>query len=329
MTFTFASRLVIDQEALQEATRAQSVEDNDELIGVSPERIAVLAQAAAMETTREDVVSAGTALIQGELEQLGARGMQNLLDGAASGFINRKKEFGLVEEAPHGSHLENHARNGAEGSNKNTDLLTIGLFGKVFADVGGLIKDVISGDTKGAACKFGAIAGGLFGGAAGLPAGPLGMSAGYTAGSIAFEEGCRAANDLESERLKSANKVAQTYAKYSYVVSEHKAHGFYTENPLNEHLTGENFLAGSRDYDLRMEILRNYDPTRDPSEENAGNGYQRIIEDLNVIQNMELFHDGTSTGSFVEQGTVRLDQSDLAGFMGSNGGTSTGGDQLI
>ncbi|MDC3010696.1 hypothetical protein OAZ24_00475 [Synechococcus sp. AH-736-G21] len=329
ITFTFASRPVIDQEALQEATRAQFFDNNDELIEVPPERLAALAEVAATASTREDLVSAGHTLIQGELEQLGARGMQNLLDGVASGSKNVEKEFGLVEEAPHGSYLENHARNGAEASNKNSDLLTFALFGKVFADVGGLVMDVITGDTKAAACKFGAIAGGFAGGFAGTPLGLLGVNFGYTAGSIAFEEGCRAANDLESERLKSASKIGQTHAKYSHAVSEHKANGFYTENPMNEHLTEDNFLAGTRDYDLRMEVLRNYDPTRDPSEENAGNGYQRIIEDVGVIQSMGFFHGGTSTGAFQEQGSLRLDQLDFSGFLGSHGGTSTGGGQLI
>lgn len=262
--------------------------------------------------------------------------MQSVLLGVEAGPANVEEEFGIVEVAPHGSRLEQHAQNGAEGSNKNTDLLALGLFGKVFADAGGLVMDVITGDTKGATCKFGALAGGFFGGFAGIPGGPWGMSGGYTAGSIAFEEVCRAANNLESERLKSTNKLAETYAKYnpqaddySSSIAQQKANAFYTENPLNEHLTGENFLSGTRDYDLRMEALRNYDPTRDPSEENASNGYQRIIEDLNVVQSMDLFHGGTSTGAFTEKGTVRLDQADFAGFLGSNDGTSTGGDQLI
>merc|ERR1711939_1125883 len=105
MTFTFATRPVIDQEALQEATRAQFVDNNDELIGVSPERLAALAEVAATASTREDLVSAGYALIQGELEQLGDRGMQNLLDGIASGPIDVEKEFGLVDEAPHGKKI--------------------------------------------------------------------------------------------------------------------------------------------------------------------------------------------------------------------------------
>ena len=142
MTFTFASRPALDQEALQEATRAQFFDNNDELIEVPPERLAALAEVAATASTREDLVSAGHTLIQGELEQLGARGMQNLLDGVASGSINVEKEFGLVEEAPHGSYLENHARNGAVGSNKN-DVLAKALFGKIFTDVGGLIADIL------------------------------------------------------------------------------------------------------------------------------------------------------------------------------------------
>ena len=335
MTFTFASRPVIDQEALQEATRAQFVDNNDELIGVSPERLAVLAQAAATASTREDLVSAGHTLIQGELEQLGARGMQNLLDGVASGSINVEKEFGLVEEAPHGSYLENHARNGAVGSNKN-DVLAKALFGKIFTDVGGLIADVITGDKEGATCKLGGIAGGLFGGVLGMPGGPATMNTLYAAGSIAIEEGCRAGRGLESKRLESANVIVKTYSKYnpqaedsSSAISQHKSNGFYTENPLNEHLTGENFLEGNRDYDLRMEVLKNYNPTKDPSEENAGNGDQRIIEDVGVIQSMGFFHGGTSTGAFQEQGSLRLDQLDFSGFLGSHGGTSTGGGQLI
>ena len=326
MTFTFASRPVLDQEALQEATRAQFVDNNDELIGVSPERLAALAQAAVTDSTREDLVSAGFALIQGELEQLGGRGMQNLLDGVGSGPVDVEKEFGLVEEAPHGGYLESHARNGQSGANKTpnpayaavekarelvTDVVTDGWNTGVEHGAGSSEHDDASMLYQVGRVAVAATAGALAAGpvsivsAAGLAG--IGVAAGVYKvlgwlGDLA-EQG----QEARRERISNANKM---------------------EDPLKDPID-QNDLVGTRDHDLKMQILKNYDPAVDPSEESAGSGIYKYIEDLEVIQGMDLFHGGTSTGSFQEQGTIRLDQSDFAGFLGSHGGTSTGNQQII
>jgi hypothetical protein len=301
MTFTFATRPVIDQEALQEATRAQFVDNNDELIGVSPERLAALAEVAATASTREDLVSAGYALIQGELEQLGDRGMQNLLDGIASGPIDVEKEFGLVDEAPHGKKLAERAQAGQDSSTAN------GPSGFQIAyeaaRAGNRVNKLANGQGKSLACDLVATKVTLY-------TSLLGSPIGGTVAGVAFNEACQAATGGEG----LITKVIKWF--------------FKTENPLKDPIDS-NDLIGTRDYDLKMQILKNYDPVVDPSEESAGSAIYKIIEDIEVIKGMDLYHGGTSTGSFQEEGTIRLDQSDFAGFLGSHGGTSTGGGQLI
>ena len=101
-------------------------------------------------------------------------------------------------------------------------------------------------------------------------------------------------------------------------------------NPLPENVHTEvaEHYQHSIHRDLAGERCRRLNPRIEPSEFDSP-GLVRVIEDIARIQSMDLFHGGTRIGAFREEDTNRLDHADLAGFLGSNRGTSTGGDQQI
>jgi len=277
-----------------------------------------------MQQEQDELVNSGLSISSRRLETV-----QEIIDLAGGPRSNPVEEASIVEYAPHGSYLENHAKKGQAGANRTPNPVVTQM--SAAEKTVELVKDVVTDGIKvgvehGAGSSehddasmlyqmgrvaVAATAGALVGGPVAIfsTAGLAGLSVAAGVYKVLGWLGDVAEQGQEArrERIANANKM---------------------EDPLKDSID-QNDLVGTRDYDLKMQILKNYDPAVDPSEESADSAIYKIIEDIEVIKGMDLFHGGTSTGSFQEEGTIRLDQSDFAGFLGSHGGTSTGGGQLI
>ena len=385
MTFTFATRPVIDQEALQEATRAQSTVSEDELIGFSAERLAALSEVALTASELEGLVSQGMTIVQevlGELERRGAveradgeserRGAVGLADGEserrgavgradgesvrgggverADGKPERRGTDGITGEIA--NHREDMNVDGHEGMQRSIKILEQRV-GNIRKNPGGdktstsggstndnardqtgetdsAIQQTIEKVTDGweAGTKFGAnptqenaqkaactVAGGLFSILAMI------FTKSVSAGGTTYElvkAGCNSSGDWDP-RAERRRRQEENRNKRPWYRTPHpdEAHGEVPEH-----------LRDLVDRDLSAERIRSMNPRVDPHETDSS-GLERIIEYFEVLESMDLVHGGTSTGAFAEEGTIRLDQLDFSGFLGSHGGTSTGGGQLI
>ena len=124
--------------------------------------------------------------------------------------------------------------------------------------------------------------------------------------------------NAQEETQKHQQQPSSSQQSVSYA----KAHGLYTENPLQDPID-ENDLERTRDYELRMQVLAKYKPTVDPHENDSDSSIGRVIDGLGIVIDMDLFQEAQAQG-LSEEGTIRLDQNDFARFLGTQGGTSTG-----
>jgi len=350
-----SNKLVIDESRLSElafAAQAINLLDDktstgfqiiDELIGVGESSQGQANQERGRALTHEDVEGGrpGSALtVEESMEQphqerdellnpglkitIRSRGMEILQE--TMGLAGRRRsnpvdEVKIIDEAPHGAEMGERAQAGQEGSRK-----FLGALSAIGRAASAVFKFATGDDSV--ACDFAAFKVGVY---TSLFATPV---SGAVAGAV-FNEVCQKVafgegpiegglRNAQEETQKHQQQPSSSQQSVSYA----KAHGLYTENPLQDPID-ENDLEGTRDYELRMQVLAKYKPTVDPHENDSDSSIGRVIDGLGIVIDMDLFQGGTSTGSFQEEGTIRFDQNDFARFLGTQGGTSTGDDQLI
>ncbi len=306
--------------------------NEDKLIGISSEQIAALAEISATASELEGLVSQGMTIAQEALGQLERRGADELSEGITGKIVNHREgmnvdghagmqrsinileqRVGNIRNNPNGGDTLDRSRNSASETesamSQATERVTEAFeAGREFG------RNPTQENARKAACTV------LANAAAGATTvvtksvGAGGTAYGLTKAACDSLAESRWDPRVERRRRREANKNSRPWGS--------------TPLPENAHGEVPEHLQQFSKRDLASERLRRLNPRIDPSELDS-TGLVRVIEDVDLIQSMDLFHGGTSTGAFIEGGTLRLDQADLAGFLGSNGGTSTGDEQLI
>jgi len=339
MTFTFTARSSVDREEMQRAVRAQSSVTEDEVIAVNPEKLSSLAAASIAISELEDLASQGLTITEEFLGELGRSGFDDLSDGITGGIQNHRESLKVDGHAGMQrsiSILEQRAEkvrrnpdNDAETkSSGNTLDNTRNQADNTQSALEQTVEKVSDGWEAGrefganptkengqkAVCK---VAGNVFSLLAIV--GTKSIALGGTTYAL-VTKGCDWLMNLDWDPQEERRRRQRE--------NQNSRPWYRTPHPDEAHGEVPHHLQDLVDRDLASERIRNMNPRIDPHETESS-GFERIVEFVEIINSLDLVHGGTSTGAFFENGTVRLDQSDFAGFLGSNGGTSTGGDQLI
>jgi len=91
MTFTFATRPVMEHKAIRDKQSSQLSMNEDKLIGISSEQIGALAEISATASELDGLVSQGMTIAQEALGQLERRGADELSEGITGEIINHRE----------------------------------------------------------------------------------------------------------------------------------------------------------------------------------------------------------------------------------------------